>query len=75
MNRTVGTFFIVLILLMALTGCTGANSKEVVVAEKSEFYHRPDCALVKMAKTISMTVAQARAEHLKPCPACKPDTL
>jgi len=64
-----------LVMPIIFVGCSGEHAKMVVAIEKTGTYHRPECPLVKMAKTQLMTVAEARAEHLKPCPACKPDTL
>jgi methylphosphotriester-DNA--protein-cysteine methyltransferase len=75
MRRSTFTIFLVLLLPVVFTSCSGANSKEFVAVEKTGTYHRPDCPLLKMAKTEMVTVAEAKAEHLKPCPACKPDTL
>jgi methylphosphotriester-DNA--protein-cysteine methyltransferase len=75
MNRRTIILLLLLVLPIGLYGCSGAKSNIVVVIEKTGTYHRPDCALVKMAKTVTMTIAQARADQLKPCPACKPDTI
>jgi hypothetical protein len=74
MNRRTIIFLLLLVPPIGLYGCSGAKSN-IVVIEKTGTYHRPDCALVKMAKTVTMTVAQARADHLVPCPVCKPDTI
>jgi methylphosphotriester-DNA--protein-cysteine methyltransferase len=63
-------------LLLTLTGAAGCSTQTaryVVVIEKTQTYHRPDCRLVQMAKTTRMTLREAKAEHLKPCPLCKPD--
>jgi methylphosphotriester-DNA--protein-cysteine methyltransferase len=75
MKRAVTILCVVLFLPVVFVSCSGANSKEVVAVEKTGTYHRPECPLVKMARIKIMTVAEARAEHLKPCTACKPDTL
>lgn len=58
-----------------LSGCTGRKEKEVIAIEKTKTYHREGCPPVNMAKTKFVTIAEAKAEHLKPCPTCKPDTL
>ena len=63
-------------LLLTVTGaagCSAQTGRYVVVIEKTQTYHRPDCRLVQMAKTTRMTLREAKAEHLKPCPLCKPD--
>ena len=62
-------------LLLLFSACSRGNGKEVVAIEKTGTYHRAFCPPVNMAKTKLMTVAEAKAEHLKPCPVCKPDTL
>ncbi len=66
---------IVFFLFTALSGCASGGGKEVLAVEKTGTYHRPECPLVHMAKTKPMSVDRARAEHLKPCPGCKPDTV
>ncbi|HUI65026.1 MAG TPA: hypothetical protein VL126_09305 [Bacteroidota bacterium] len=59
--------------LASLLGCSNVNSKEVFAIEKTGVYHRAECPPVHMAKAVPMSLEQARAEHLKPCPVCKPD--
>lgn len=74
MMRSVVIVLAFLLLPVAIYGCSEANVKEVVVIENTNVYHRPDCVLVRMAKTETMTLTRAKAEHLKPCPLCKPDS-
>ncbi len=66
---------VVLFVLSALSGCSTAHDREVIAVGKTGSYHRPGCFLIQMAKGTPMTVAEARAEKLKPCPGCKPDTI
>jgi len=75
MKRTPNVLIAILVLPLLFVACSGGNEKEVVAIEKTGTYHRPGCPLVNMAKTTLMTVAEARADHLKPCPECKPDTI
>ncbi len=56
-----------------LSGCSGSSEQEVLAIERTRTYHRETCRVVRMAKTIPMTVAQASALHFAPCPACKPN--
>jgi methylphosphotriester-DNA--protein-cysteine methyltransferase len=72
MRQTIG---IVLVLVCLLAACSSKPRTEVVGIEKTGMYHRPGCPLTNMAKTKLMTLAVAKAEHLKPCPLCKPDTI
>jgi methylphosphotriester-DNA--protein-cysteine methyltransferase len=58
-----------------LSACTGGNNNKVVAIEKTGTYHREICSPVNMAKTKLMTVAEAKADHLRPCTVCKPDSL
>ena len=62
-------------LVTALSGCSAGSHGEVLAIEKTGTYHRPGCPLVNMAKTTPMSVAEAKAEKLKPCPGCKPDSI
>jgi len=61
--------------LAILLGCSTVNSKEVFAIEKTGVYHRAECPPVHMAKAVAMSIEQAKTEHLKPCPVCKPDLL
>jgi len=75
MKRPVLILLAILTLPVTFFGCTGENTKKVVVIENTNIYHRPDCRLVRMAKTETMTLAQAKADHLRPCPLCEPDSM
>lgn len=61
--------------MAAWTGCsTNIGNNKVVAIEKTETYHLEGCPPTHMAKTTIMTVDEARAKNLKPCPACKADS-
>jgi methylphosphotriester-DNA--protein-cysteine methyltransferase len=66
---------VVFFLLAALPGCSEGHGEEVIAIEKTGSYHRPGCPLANMAKTKAMSTSQAKANRLKPCPRCKPDTI
>ncbi len=57
---------------VALSGCSGSG-QEVLAIERTRTYHRESCPVVRMAKTVTMTLAQASALNFTPCPACKPN--
>jgi methylphosphotriester-DNA--protein-cysteine methyltransferase len=75
MTRPLFIVLTILVFPVAFFGCSEEKAKEVVVIENTTIYHRPDCHLVTMAKTETMTLARAKSQHLKPCPLCKPDTI
>ncbi len=62
-----------LFVLIVQSGCSGAGHKEVFAIERTGTYHRSECPPVHMARTLLMSLQEARALHLKPCPVCKPD--
>ena len=55
-----------------MCGCQSSGPAEVLAIEKTRMYHRKTCPPVHMARTVSMTISQARALHYSPCPICKP---
>jgi methylphosphotriester-DNA--protein-cysteine methyltransferase len=65
----------ILLAIASLSGCSSVNSNEVFAIKKTGVYHRSECPPVHMAKAVPMSVEQAKSEHLKPCPVCKPDLL
>jgi len=64
-----------LLILLALSGCSGAGQRSVFAIERTGVYHRGGCPPVHMARTIRVTKEEAKARHLKPCPVCRPDLL
>ncbi len=62
-------------ILVVLPGCSGEKKETVVVTviEKTKTYHRKECAPVHMARTIDMSLSEAKTKKLKACPVCKPD--
>jgi hypothetical protein len=64
-----------LFVFIMLSGCSGTVHKEVFAIERTATYHRSKCPPVHMARTLLMTLDEAKALHLKPCPVCKPDLL
>ena len=59
-----------------LLGCSKTLGKnDVLVIKKTNTYHRENCPPVNMAKTTVMTVAEAKADNYKPCPAFKSDSV
>lgn len=62
-----------------IAGCSGGSGnagsgREVVTIEKTKSYHTGACLRVCMARTRTMTIGEAKALGLKPCPGCKPDS-
>ncbi len=75
MNRFSSIVLALSLTIGTLTGCSPVGKNEVIAIPKTRSYHRPTCPLVNMARTKVMTVAEAKVDHFKPCPGCKPDTL
>ena len=75
MKRFVHLCLIPLLLLSAamIGGCAAHAESDVYAIKKTASFHREDCFPVHMAKTIKMTVAEAKREQLRPCPLCKPE--
>jgi len=69
-------FFIALAGSLSIAiGCSShLKPHEVLVIKKTNTYHREGCPPTKMAKTVVMTAAEAKAENYKPCTGCKPDS-
>ena len=59
--------------LLFLASCARKSDEKVVVTEKTQSYHRENCAQVAMARTTSLTQTEAREKRYRPCPYCKPD--
>lgn len=55
--------------------CGGVEGTEVIAIEKTKTYHRDGCPPVHMAKTLTMSLKEAKEEKLTPCPLCQPDRL
>lgn len=66
------TWFI-LLALGSLLGCSSVKTNEVFAIKRTGVYHRIECPPVHMAKAVPMSVEEAKSEHLKPCPVCRPD--
>ena len=49
-----------------------APPRRVVTVDGGELFHRASCAMVAGKETASLTVAAARKQGLRPCPACAP---
>ncbi|MCB0832888.1 MAG: hypothetical protein KDC45_05455 [Bacteroidetes bacterium] len=64
------TFLFAVLLICA--ACSN-HDNEVIVIEKTGTYHTEDCAKVKMAKTESMPIGEAKQKNMKPCGQCQPD--
>jgi hypothetical protein len=64
-----------LFVFIVLSGCSGTGDKGVLAIERTGTYHRSECPPVHMARTLLMTLDEAKALHLKRCPVCKPDLL
>jgi hypothetical protein len=60
------------LLLLLLTGCAGPGTREVVAIPKTHSYHTSRCPKVVMARTVAMTIEEARSLHLSACPGCRP---
>jgi hypothetical protein len=70
------TIFLIAASSSIFTGCSRTLDKnEVIVIKKTDTYHKVTCPPVNMAKTTIMTVAEAKADHYKPCPAFASDSV
>ncbi len=65
---------IVPFLCLLIPGCSPAKSPDVEVIWKTNTYHTESCPKVNMARTVSMPLTEAKREHIRPCPYCKPDS-
>ena len=75
MKRPVVALLLFVFQITLMAGCASNDATNVTAVEKTGSYHRAHCPIVTMAKTTTMTVAEARAKHLKPCLRCRPDTI
>jgi len=61
-----------LLFMMLFVSCGAREPETVVVIEKTKTFHRDNCARVRMANTTTVSVTDATAHGMKPCPHCKP---
>ena len=65
----------VLVIAAAGGGCAkNGGAHEVLAIPKTHSYHRETCSRVRMARTVPMTVDEARGAGYAPCPLCRPGT-
>lgn len=62
-----------LLIVLLFASCGNTRDDQVVVVEKTKSYHRANCGKLHMAHSTTISVADAIAQHLRPCPYCKPD--
>ncbi len=72
-HASLNPWILVLLLLAFFTSCGTGAGHWVVAVEKTNIYHRESCAKVNMAETKRISLDSAIAEHMKPCPYCKPE--
>ncbi|MEW6511023.1 MAG: hypothetical protein AB1428_08710 [Bacteroidota bacterium] len=65
----------VLLGIAAISGCSRSSPRAVVAIERTHSYHRPTCPPVNMARTVMVTLEDAKAKKLTPCPLCHPDSI
>jgi uncharacterized lipoprotein YmbA len=67
MSRTLGVLALTL-----LAGCAAPRTRAVVAVLKTRSYHTAECPKVAMARTVRLSLEEARELRLNACPGCRP---